>query len=213
MAVVKKSNWKRNVIIGFGIFVAIFIILGLLVDAQTRKRYREQATIQKSQDSNRRIPFTPQFPIGPLQASLMPKFGTDLRKKETKKPFNVPALFGKDSTYVNRMCGKPIYRYITSYDNFFSLDYQSGRYLLEIDFDTETKKAFTYSLKDTAYESFEVKSLLNYNKLSFNSSEYALSPLHSDYGEKIVKYYGVEIIPRSSRSFAFGKRQQALMRE
>ena len=185
-------------------------MLGLLVDEQTHKRYRDQAAIQKSQDSNRRIPFTPQFATGPLQASLMPKFGTDLRKKETKKPFNIPALFGKDINFVSRMCGKPIYRFVSPHDNFIKMGYQSGRYRLYIDFDTETKKPFTFSLQDTAYESFEIKSLLNYNNLSKNSPEYALSPVHSSYDENIIEFYEVEIIPKSSRSFAGTKKDQKI---
>ena len=209
MAVVKKSNWKRNTLIGLGIFIATIIILGLLTEDQTRKRYIEQAAIEKSQDSNRRIPFTPQFATGPLQASLMPKYGTDLRKKETKKPFNVPALFGKDSAFVNRLCGKIVNR--SNYPNSdASITYQSGRYLLEVNFDMKTKKAFLYWLGDTAYESFEIKSLLEYNHLDKNSSEYSFSPLHSTYDEKVINFYGVEIIPRSSKSFAGTKNDQRM---
>ena len=212
MAVVKKSKWKRNLLIGVVLFIAIFIMLGLLVDEQTHKRYRDQAAIQKSQDSNMRIPFTPQFATGPLQASLIPKPGIDYRKKETKKPFDVPALFGEGISFVNRMCGKPFFTYEEN-GNDSEFKYQRGRYILTVGFDEKTKKANAFFLSDTISESFEIKELLKYNNLDRNSTEYSFSPSHSTYDEKIVTYNGVDIIPRSARAYGFGKRQQALMRE
>ena len=212
MEVVKKSKWKRNLLIGLGLFIAIFITLGLLVDEQTQKRYSEQAAMQKSQDSNIVKPYNSQFPSGPLMASLIPKRGIDGRKKETKKPFNVPALFSRNVYFVNSMCGKPFFTYMENgKDSKFK--YQRGRYILTVGFDEKTKKANDFFLSDTISESFEIKELLKYNNLSKYSTEYSFSPSHSTYDEKIVTYNGVDIIPRSARAYGFGKRQQALMRE
>ncbi len=210
MAVVKKSNWKRYVLIGLGLFIASIFITGLFADADKQILGDLQPVITKK-NSVVTTPAITQFPAGPLQASLIPKSGIIERKKETKKPFDVPALFGEGISFVNRMCGKPFSTYEEN-GNDSEFKYQRGRYILTVGFDEKTKKANAFFLSDTISQSFEIKELLKYNNLSKNSTEYSFSPSHSTYDEDIVKYYGVDIIPRSARAYGFGKRQQALMR-
>ena len=204
MEVEKKSKWTKSIKIWIALFVGSIVVVCLIAE----KRNPNTPTVEAATIP---APAAGHFRNGPIMAARNER-AID-RKKETEKPFDVPALFGKDTLFVNRMCGKPIYRFVSTTDNFVQMGYQSGRYRLYMDFDTKTKKAFTYKLNDTAFESFEIKQLLQYNDLDNNSSDYALSPIHMKNDMNVETYYGVEIVPKSSPSFTGTKRNQKLRGE